>query len=453
MQICCRPMLVMAAVSGLGLASRQIPATLIFGLCVIALVIRSRMAAVAVVMLLLGWIVGPARVTPHLAEPHPFSGDVFVCSLPVLGVEGYSLLVESDQTRYWLRLEGKSNFNKGDTLWIEGQLKPLSEAAGSSRGATGSLHADHIRLLKTGPAFWKFATLVSTNFRDWALESLSPASAKIIIAITFNQTDQLLADDWETLQQSGLIHIVSASGFHVLIVGVAIAWTLKWIALPRPWVLFITALVLLLYAAAAGFQSPVVRAVVMLVSLEFAYWWRKCPDGLSALGFAVLVNLALDSYIVFELGFQLSVLSVAGLAILSPQFFGAYSFENSRSWKEAVKTPIVAQFVTTPLTTSKFGYVSLLAIPLNIFLSPLIAYLTVGSLGLWVGAMLARPIADIFTPFAIDKPTEFFLWFVEWVTSWRGATLGLPQWSNWMTAMSLLAMVLLWRPKREAHGQ
>ncbi len=190
--------------------------------------------------------------------------------------------------------------------------------------------------------------------------------------------------DYQTdtdLKISGIRHVAAVSGLHVSILFAL----LSAVTFHKR---FLTALigfpVLLIFAALAGFTPSVTRSCLMLGLTLLGLLVEKEYDGPTALSFAVLVMLLINPLTITDVGFQLSVGSVAGI-------FGFG--EPIRSWimgdrKEplvkwaaaSVSITLSAMVFTTPLCAFYFGTVSLVGVVTNLLTLWVISFIFYGIL-------------------------------------------------------------------------
>lgn len=170
-------------------------------------------------------------------------------------------------------------------------------------------------------------------------------------------------------QVTGVRHVVAVSGLHVSI----LFGLLSFVTLRKR---FLTALagfpLLFLFAAVAGFTPSVTRACIMAALMLLALLLNKEYDSPTALAFAVLIMLLANPLVITAVGFQLSVLSVAGIYLFSPGIrawlLKRLGEEKGRTWKARVKgwlassvsITLSAMSLTTPLSAYYFGTVSLI---------------------------------------------------------------------------------------------
>lgn len=176
-----------------------------------------------------------------------------------------------------------------------------------------------------------------------------------------------------SLKISGIRHVIAVSGLHVSIFYGA----LSLLTLKRKYLtLVLGVFVLHLFAAVAGFTPSVVRACIMVLLMMVAQALDKEYDPPTALAFAVLVMLAANPLTITNVGFQLSVMSVAGIFIfvqpVTAWIRGRFKAKKRRQKRalSAISTSVGitmgATLLSMPLCAWYFGSVSLIAVLTNL---------------------------------------------------------------------------------------
>ena len=231
----------------------------------------------------------------------------------------------------------------------------------------------------------------------------------------------LLVADWsalddgtvEAFRETGLLHLLSVSGLHLVFVGLALYGLLgpllRRLRVPRragEWTRALATVgILFVYVVVAGSGAPVVRAFVMASVLVVGRAMERRVDTLNGLGLAALVVLMLRPTALFEVGFQLSFGAVAALVALTPTVTARLPEALTRTGARAFVTSsvvasAVATLATAPVLLATFGRVPLAGVVLNLPAIPL----TSGALGGSLGAALCGDTwpagADLFGAFA-----------------------------------------------------
>ena len=191
--------------------------------------------------------------------------------------------------------------------------------------------------------------------------------------------------------QAGIIHLLAVSGLHVGFIVALLCFAFKRFRL-RPvveWALVTVPLIF--YAYVCNFTPSVVRAVIMVCCGYCARTAYGRYDLLTSLSWAVAVILVLSPFSLFDVGFQLSALSVFGIAALYSQ---ADRFLRRR------RIPSFARYIVNSLTLSascslstvftvavNFGKIPTLGVLVNLVAIPIVTFaFVVGLVGLlpWV---------------------------------------------------------------------
>lgn len=161
-----------------------------------------------------------------------------------------------------------------------------------------------------------------------------------------------------TFSSAGAMHVLAVSGLHVglvmLILNFIFARFTKWIS--RGMALTMTILITWIFAGLVGFPPSVVRAVIMFSIVLIGQLIGRQGSGLNSLGFAAIILLAYDPFLLFDLGFQLSFLAMVGILTLYDPVSRFFYIKNKwllRVW-QATAVGIAAQITTLPLVLFHF---------------------------------------------------------------------------------------------------
>lgn len=192
--------------------------------------------------------------------------------------------------------------------------------------------------------------------------------------------------------KTGTIHALSVSGAHVGIIFFLLNAMLSF--LDRKKIFKIIKLLIICsliwyYALLTGFSSSVLRSAIMITIFILAKAFNKNSNNYNILGFTAFILLVYNPFYIWDVGFQLSFISVFGLIYLQPKIYKWIYVKNKwldKLWS-AVALSLAAQLVTFPLSVYYFHQFPMYFILGNLFiLLPLIAimYLGIGILVLRV---------------------------------------------------------------------
>jgi competence protein ComEC len=227
-------------------------------------------------------------------------------------------------------------------------------------------------------------------------------------------------------RRSGLIHIIVLSGYNMTIVAEAIIIILSAV-LPFGASLLAGALGIALFAIMVGGGATVVRASLMAVIALFARFTGRIYSATVALFLAGTIMVFINPLVLrFDIGFQLSFIATLGLIYLAPLFEARLTFIPIRfGLRGVLATTTAAQLAVLPWLFYTIGEVSLVALPANLMVIPLIP-LTM-FLGFGVGLIgfvsyFGSHLISIFVYFLLS----FELSVVNFFADLPGAVLAVP---------------------------
>ena len=139
----------------------------------------------------------------------------------------------------------------------------------------------------------------------------------MLSAMLVGDRTQLTTSLRQGFERTGTFHLFVVSGLHVVLLVGGLLWLLRKTRMPDGAAIGITLSVGLLFAMLTGFGPPVQRALGMTAAYLLARWLGRDAGPLNALGIAAIVILALDPRALFEASFQMTtlvILAAAGLA-------------------------------------------------------------------------------------------------------------------------------------------
>ena len=157
-----------------------------------------------------------------------------------------------------------------------------------------------------------------TGFQQKTAVILTKKQQGLLRGILFGDKGDIAEETYDAFQKNGTAHILAVSGLHVGILYSLLTIFLHGRRRIVPTLLLF--LLLMLYAALAGFSPSVQRAVLMITLHSIAKLLHKRYDLLSAAGTAAILLLVHHPYALFNSGFQLSFLAVMIMAQLLPLF-------------------------------------------------------------------------------------------------------------------------------------
>ena len=192
-------------------------------------------------------------------------------------------------------------------------------------------------------------------------------------------------------QRAGMIHLVAVSGMHLVYIISIIGFFINKLKLNplAEFAVMIGPLVFFCYVC--NWAPSILRALLMTVCTYLVRWISGRYDMLIALSWSVLALLLFNPYYLFDVGWQLSVLSVFGMATLHLRIDRFLKSKKLNKFVYGLLSAISVSFsctVATFATTAHFfGEVPILGVFANLIGVPLMSWaFTAGLVGLlpWV---------------------------------------------------------------------
>ncbi len=173
---------------------------------------------------------------------------------------------------------------------------------------------------------------------------------------------------------AGLTHIVAVSGWNIAIVAAVVAALVRPLA-RRPggrWTRAgVAAATVAAYVLLTGASPSVVRAALMAAAMLVARLGGSRAHASSALALAALLMLLAAPPVLWDVGFQLSLLATGGLI-----WFGAPIERRLAGWPAWIREPVAltmaAQLTTLPVILVNFERLSLVAPIANVLVVPFV---------------------------------------------------------------------------------
>ncbi|CAN5354744.1 hypothetical protein BH11ARM1_BH11ARM1_01380 [soil metagenome] len=447
-----RPAIGLAACLVLGLIAREfLPTLLLITLPVFVYVWRPSPSRTVMVFALtiaftLGLILAPRRLQT-IKESARFEGVIQVTSAPILYDENISFLVDTPEGPLKATLKDRPFIFFGETLKVIGKVKPpwegndVNDTLSQTRGR---LAIDTFQVQQE-PKIFAWGEQIRRNFINFAEAQFPPQVAHVVSAICFNVGSLLDDDTKDQLRRTGTIHIISASGLHVLIIAGFLAAILTKLRIPRIILIGVLALLLGIYAISTGMNPPIVRAVIMILVGSMAYLFRRDPDHLSSLALSGILYLLWRPDDIYSIGFQLSFIVVGAFALYlaeTPQ---------KKGWQGLIAKYTMATVVATAasfgLLAYAFGQVSVVSILANLLIEMAVAGILIGAFVAFTCNSVAPLLASWICKAFVLGLVGWLLAVIELTSKPSFAVIHFPEFSGYLLVILYGAMLATWRPK------
>ena len=402
------------------------------------------------------WAVGALSATKALDGRAASSLEFVVQGDPSINDDVYSYTCEAraDGTNLeTVRLSCDRELKVGAHVRVIGRVSRFeNDAYGRSRVLRGEVcKAKAVRIVSVdegspGPLL---------RLRNGLLGSIAPATdpARALIAgVVCGRSAELRAQptgDWFSV--TGTAHLIAVSGSHLAIVGFVIEGVLQKTRCSRGLQRAILAITLVGYAAFTGASPSAVRACCMVFATLVVNGAGRRRHGLSALFMTMSIFVLLRPTVLFEMGFQLSCVSVFAILCFCPYAtFALGELGVPSGVAGMLSVTLCSQLATLPITIPAFGTFSLIAPLANALIGPVVSVL------LAVSVVLAPvSIVPLFRPWALLVhmiAARCVLFFEQLLAAIPGASVSVPPDSIGVFLVPMaLAILLVWWPRPRAR--
>ena len=249
----------------------------------------------------------------------------------------------------------------------------------------------------------------------------------VLAAMTLGEKSLLDKELKDTYSVSGASHVLALSGLHL-----GIIFALLTLFLPRRrslrWAVgLLTVLALWAYAVLTGLSPSVVRSALMLSIYALIQTARHQNVPLNTLALAALVMLLANPLSLYDVGFQLSFLSVLSILVfyrplesLFPEVVRRRCKPLSWLWS-LLAVSIAAQIGTAPLVACYFGRFSCYGFLTNIVVVPAATAILYGAVLFFL--LMAFPLLQSLVAQGLLAVVSFLNGFLARVAALPGASI------------------------------
>ena len=373
---------------------------------------------------------------------------------------------ESGATTIMLAVTPRSpSVGVGDTVHVSGTLSVPEPFAGDN----GRIFRYDKYLQRDGVRFMlDFAYLHVTKPAPWYSISAALARAKHAFINGLNATlpepyaslaggvviggkTGLGTELQDAFTKSGLVQIIVLSGYNIMVVAEWVMAAIALTPLSRRWSAAAGAAAILAFVGIAGASATAVRAMLMaFIALYARATGKSYAAGRALLAVIFIMLLWNPLYLVFDPGFDLSVVATAGLIWLAP-LIEILLGKAGAWWKDAISTTLAAQIAVLPLLLYFTGNISLVAIPANIIVSPFIP-LTMGlsALAGFAGMIFGHtlPLLGIILALPAYLANAFLIYVAETSAGLPFAAFTIPAFPFFLVLAAYAALALIASSKR-----
>jgi competence protein ComEC len=257
--------------------------------------------------------------------------------------------------------------------------------------ATGFLQDAELVTRNAGSPLREAVSDARASVNRGLADSLEDPLAGLAQGIVTGRRDGLERGLREDLNATGISHLVVISGGNVTMLAGLVVAMLAW-AIGRRRAIVVAMVAVGAYTVFVGAEAPVVRAAIMATAMLIASALGRRTSPAPAIAFAAAVMVAITPGVLDDLSFQLSFTATAAIALIAGPLRGRaaawlqlpvdrQSGSVVLSWT-LLETGLVtsaAIAATLPLLALHFGSISIVALPVNLLVTPVFPLIFLGS--------------------------------------------------------------------------
>ncbi|MBR1624327.1 MAG: ComEC/Rec2 family competence protein [Clostridia bacterium] len=201
----------------------------------------------------------------------------------------------------------------------------------------------------------------------------------ILKSLLFGDKSELVYTDKQMINGVGLAHIFAVSGLHVGFLVSLILFLLKKLRIPKTVGGWIAAVIVVFYGFLTGFPSGMKRVSVVLALQFLAYLKARKTDPPTTLALAGAIIVLFNPRELFDIGFVMSFVSVAGIVCYAPKLYDTLAkvWENRAFLYVAgtLSSTIAATLFIFPVSVGVFHSFSPYTVLSNLVILPIVAVL------------------------------------------------------------------------------
>jgi competence protein ComEC len=272
-------------------------------------------------------------------------------------------------------------YHKNDEISLECKLKepkPIEEFDYGRYLAAKRIYAlcypVKITIVKSAPknSFYARLAALKNSLKNAIEQGMREPEAGLASALTLGgqgAVDKGVQDDFA---RTGLAHVISISGSHMSILGAIAMFIFIFIGLSRRPASLAAALFIIVYTMMIGAPAAAVRSAIMGIVILAALALGRIKNSINSLTLAAVLMLAVNPLLLRDdIGFQLSFLATAGLALMYSPLDAKLSRikflkRAPQLFRSTIALSLSALAFTLPVTLYHFQALPLLTIPANL---------------------------------------------------------------------------------------
>lgn len=255
---------------------------------------------------------------------------------------------------------------------------------------------------------------VRDNLVEMSMRIYGNKQSALLVGMVLGVKDGIDGEFYDQLRNSGLLHVVVASGGNIVLITSVMFYVLSNKVSKNKKYAY-SYIFVIIYSIMTGFEPPIVRAALMVGLIWFGKLLGRKSDSMWILLIIGLIMIFFDVQLYTSVSFYLSILATSGIIMYGSYIDDVFNGLLKRLphitmlkyiFSTASQT-IAAQIMVVPIISMTFGQINIISLLTNIMISFLIApimfvgifFFLVTSLNYNLGMLvsfLLRPLLDMF---------------------------------------------------------
>ncbi len=229
--------------------------------------------------------------------------------------------------------------------------------------------------------------------------NLTDESYRFISSVFLGRRELLSKEEKNIFTDAGISHLLAISGSNIGLTAVVLFFIFKLFNIRFRVCLILSVFFLFVYTLITGANPPTLRAVIMYAAFCLSFFVKRKLNPFNSLGLAGFACLIVNPLWLFDVGFQLSFLSIFSL-IFGFKIFPVKQYKAGyiNQLQYLFFSSLYVTLLITPLVSYYFGKVYILSVLNNIVLIPFFTLILIVNFTLLVFSPLkfiAQPIAAV----------------------------------------------------------
>ncbi|MBQ2644915.1 DNA internalization-related competence protein ComEC/Rec2 [bacterium] len=254
---------------------------------------------------------------------------------------------------------------------------------------------------------------IRTKIIDMHSQNIKSPQLELLGGIVFGDDAVTPAEDMKvSFQNSGLTHIIAASGMNVSMIFGMWFFISQILRLNYKFSIFTGIFSIICYTCMTGFGPPVIRASLMLILILIGKLIDKKANSINLLFIVAFLMCLISPSMITNIGFQLSFAVTLGLLLVYQLFFEKIKNKFLNMIISFIVVPLVAQVFAAPIQMFYFNSFSPYSVLANISVVPILGIVSFTGFISCVFALI-KPVS-----YAIIKFFDFILLpFLTFITN------------------------------------